>query len=188
MKIYFTASVRQKDRLGKSYGEIVKNLRNLGHDVIADHILYSLPVKIGQETREEKAAHYRQVARWINDCDLVVVEISQPASAGIGFEISQSLVRGKPVLALHRSKEGPDVFGGSVDSRLVMGTYDPPPLSEILPQLINEVELLTEVRFNFYLPADLDNYLQRVAKKENTSKAEFLRSLIGKYREKNPLD
>jgi len=183
MKIYFTAAISHKDKYGDQYEKIVKNLRNLGHDVIADHILYSSTRKIQQETREEKAAHYRQVARWIGAVDLVVAEVTEPSSVNVGFELSQSLDRNKPVIALYQSEHDSAIFDGISESKILIAGYDPPELDEILQELLEEVRMEMEVRFNFYLPASLNYYLEEMAGSQDVSKAEFLRRLLEKHRE-----
>jgi len=47
--------------------------------------------------------HDRDIA-WVNEADRVVAECSA-ASLGVGYEIREGVIRGKPILALYRVQE-----------------------------------------------------------------------------------
>jgi hypothetical protein len=86
-------------------------------------------------------------------------------------------------VALYLSDTGAAIFDGVSESRVILASYEPKSLANTIPQVINEARKEMEVRFNFYLPAELNYYLETVTRERNTSKAEFLRELINKHRE-----
>jgi nucleoside 2-deoxyribosyltransferase len=114
MRIYFAASIAGGRTFLPTYTQMVEHLKAEGHLVLTEHIV-ALDV-----LREEQPFTARQIyerdIRWLESCDRMVAEISNP-SLGVGYEICYALDCGKPVLCLHER--------GLFISRMITGINRP---------------------------------------------------------------
>ncbi|HOT96663.1 MAG TPA: nucleoside 2-deoxyribosyltransferase [bacterium] len=98
MQIYFAASIAGGRSYLPTYRRMVDFLKAGGHRVLTEHI-------VAQDVlRQEQPFSARQIferdAAWLESCDCVVAEISNP-SLGVGYEICYALDCSKPLLCLH---------------------------------------------------------------------------------------
>lgn len=100
MKIYFACAIVGGRQDEDTYQRIVQALLEDGHEV-PTAANAGLKCIWGLETQLEPKTVYSRDIAWINDCDVLVAEISTP-SHGVGYEISYALERGKPVLCIWR--------------------------------------------------------------------------------------
>jgi len=113
MKIYFACSITggREDEL--IYQEIVEALLADGHEVPT--ALLATPEVMLLEGIVDAVEVYQRDVAWIEDCDMLVAEVSTP-SHGVGYEIGYALASGKPVICLYR--EGVKV------SKMILGNQD----------------------------------------------------------------
>jgi 2'-deoxynucleoside 5'-phosphate N-hydrolase len=184
MKIYFVASITGKKYYLDNYKKIIKELENLGHTVISDHIIGAETEQLLNESSNERSAHYKKVKKWLSSVDIVIAEVSYP-SVSVGYELAHALEKGKPVLALHVPEKVPVALLGEPSDKLTMESY----LKEELKKDLNILVKLTadqmDVRFNFFVSPKIVNYLDWIAKKKKMPRAVYLRRLIEKEMEKN---
>jgi len=114
LNIYFAASIAGGRKLLPVYGRMVDHLKALGHTVLTEHIV--APDVLEQENHFTAAQVYRRDVDWLQSCDAVVAEVSNP-SLGVGYEICYALDCKKAVLALHQQ----DLF----ISRMITGNDRP---------------------------------------------------------------
>jgi nucleoside 2-deoxyribosyltransferase len=110
MNIYFACSITGGRQDEIVYQTLVAAMQESGHQVPTS-ILASpevMPLE-GLATPEEV---YARDTAWIEECDLLVAEVSTP-SHGVGYEIGYALALGKRVLCLYRK-------GGKV-SKMILG-------------------------------------------------------------------
>ncbi|HNW60737.1 MAG TPA: nucleoside 2-deoxyribosyltransferase [bacterium] len=98
MHIYFAASIAGGRDYLPTYTRMVEFLKADGHRVLTEHII--APDVLRQEQPFTARQIYERDAAWLEGCDCVVAEISNP-SLGVGYEICYALDRGKPILCLH---------------------------------------------------------------------------------------
>lgn len=97
MKIYFACSISGGRKDEKVYQYLVGVLEDMGIDVPTAHIAETgIEVIDGPENPLDI---YQRDVNWIEECDLLVAEVSTP-SHGVGYEIGYALSLGKPVLSL----------------------------------------------------------------------------------------
>lgn len=114
MNIYFACSITGGRQDEPVYKQIVAALQADGH-VVPTALLAGSDV-IELEMIVDPVAVYLRDTGWIENCDLLVAEVSTP-SHGVGYEIGHALSLGKKVLCLHRA--------GVPVSKMITGNRDP---------------------------------------------------------------
>jgi nucleoside 2-deoxyribosyltransferase len=96
MKIYFAASIRGGRGLQTTYQAIVDHLKQSGHEVLSENVAFETMAEQGISD----GAIYVQDMAWLDECDVVVAEVTTP-SLGVGYEIGYALHKvHKPVLCI----------------------------------------------------------------------------------------
>ncbi|OGY18258.1 MAG: hypothetical protein A2900_04815 [Candidatus Chisholmbacteria bacterium RIFCSPLOWO2_01_FULL_50_28] len=185
MKIYFTAAITdvpapQQD----NYLKIVGELKILGHQVVADHILGKTAQSLASQSEADALRIYRKLIVWKNQADLVVAETSYP-SFGVGQEISYALMHEKPVIALYLPERKPHLLTAIGQEYLHIVEYAPETLKRTLSDYIDFAKGVADTRFNFFISPDLGSFLDWISKKRKLPRAVFLRQLIEEDLRKN---
>jgi hypothetical protein len=81
------------------YAKIVTYLHDRGWEVLTTHV--AAPDALATEQRTGFAASdiYERDMRWLQECDLVVAEVSVP-SLGVGVELATAQQLSKPIICL----------------------------------------------------------------------------------------
>jgi len=120
MNIYFSCSITGGREDQAVYRTIVDSLLKDGHTVptavLADEDVISYENSISADEI------YRRDIEWLDECDVVIAEISTP-SHGVGYEIAYALLNNKPVLCGYQS--------GRKISKMLEGNNHP--LIKIIP-------------------------------------------------------
>ena len=103
MKIYFAGSIRAGREDWAVYQALIENLGKFGQ-VLTEHVGDPDLADSGENMLPDEEIFHRDMA-WLAEADAVVAEVTTP-SLGVGFEIGRAELLGKPVLCLHRQKEG----------------------------------------------------------------------------------
>jgi hypothetical protein len=114
MNIYFACSITGGREFETVYQTIVRALVADAHVVPTAHL--AEPGVVAVEADIDPEAVYARDVAWIQECDILVAEVSIP-SHGVGYEIGFSLALGKPVLALYQQ--------GRKISKMISGNPDP---------------------------------------------------------------
>ncbi|RLG52304.1 MAG: nucleoside 2-deoxyribosyltransferase [Thermoproteota archaeon] len=96
LRVYVAAPIRGDRRALNSVRALVSMLRELGHEVLTEHVAQ------GSSESASSEEVYRRNIRLLSECDLVVAEVSYP-SHGVGFEVCKALSMGKKVIAVVES-------------------------------------------------------------------------------------
>jgi hypothetical protein len=100
MNIYFACSITGGRQDEAIYQLLVKTLHEGGH-MVPTALLAGAEV-MQLEGIVEPADIYARDSAWIQECELLLAEVSTP-SHGVGYEIGYALSLNKPVLCLHRA-------------------------------------------------------------------------------------
>lgn len=184
MTIYFTASVTGKKKYEQNYRKIVETLKDLGHDVINEHIFEVNIEDLIEETAQERAKHHKDLNKWLNKADLVVAEVSFP-SVSVGYEVALALDKSKPVLALYEESNVPVALLGETSDKFIIDSYNLEDLKRNLNIMIEELVQQMDTRFNFFISPKHQNYLDWIAKNRKIPRSVFLRDLIEQHMEEN---
>lgn len=114
MKIYFACSISGGRKDEKAYQYLVKVLEDMGIEVPTAHISETGIEII--DGKENPLDIYQRDVNWIEECDLLVAEVSTP-SHGVGYEIGYALTLRKPVLCLYDQ--------GALVSKMITGNPHP---------------------------------------------------------------
>lgn len=185
MTIYFTAAISQTNDFGQYYQRIVKYLKQHGYRVLHDHITNFSLKDIEDETDEERMQYYGKVLKWISSCDLVVSELSFPSTINVGHEISIALEKGKPVIGMHFKGKNSIFLQGVQSDRLVYVEYSDKDLEDVLESSLDFALQKQDIRFNFFVSPEIQQYLDWVAKYKRTPRAVYLRELLEKDMKEN---
>jgi hypothetical protein len=184
MKVYFSGALYQKDKFIENYNTIVSTLNKLGCSVFEDTTKVTLKEAV-DKTDQQRVDYYKQVIKWIDKCDLVVVEASFPSTLSIGHEISLAIEKGKPVVVLYEDQKEPTFMLGLQNDKLVWVKYEKGNLNKLLADAIEDAKKKSDVRFNFFVSPKILSYLDWVAKKRMIPRSVFLRDLIEKEMRKD---
>lgn len=185
MKIYFTASIFQKDQYGSFYTQIIEHLEKQGHKVIHEHITDVSLADKHKYSSEKRLTHYKDVVKWIVEADLVVAEVSYPSTLNVGHEVALALEKGKPVVGLYYKEKESTFFEGIQSDKFVYESYDETNLIKTLDNAIEYAHGQIDTRFNFFVPASFMTYLDWISQKEKIPRSVYLRRLIEKDMRKN---
>lgn len=114
MKIYFSGSISGGRNFLHSYKEIVRHLKQTGHEVLSEHIV--LDSVLDSENRLSPQQIYERDIDFLNNCDAVIAEVSNP-SLGVGYELCYAVDHDIPALCLYQ----PGIFV----SRMIIGNTSP---------------------------------------------------------------
>lgn len=114
MNIYFACSITGGRELESVYQEIVSALLAAGHEIPTSHLAQAEAME-GERVLSPRDVYERDV-KWIQNCDVLVAEVSIP-SHGVGYEIAYALNLRKPVLCIHQQ--------GRRVSKMITGSSDP---------------------------------------------------------------
>lgn len=114
MKIYFAGSISGGREYLETYSKMVEFIQNHDHIVLTEHIIHPKVFDLEKEFTDEQI--YDRDILWLNECDCVVAEVSNP-SLGVGYEIGYALDLEKSVLCLYHK----NVFL----SRMLTGNHRP---------------------------------------------------------------
>ena len=99
LQIYFAGSIRGGRDLQPTYAFIIKQLQDLGHTVLSEHVGDASLFGKGESLLDEYI--YRRDMSWIFQSDCVVADVTVP-SLGVGYEIASAFLNPKPLLCIAR--------------------------------------------------------------------------------------
>ncbi len=121
MNVYFACSITGGRKDQAVYTKIVNTLLAAGHEVPTAAL--ASPEALNEEGALEAAEVYQRDVNWIENCDLLVAEVSTP-SHGVGYEIAYALGLGKPVFCCyHQEAKVSKMILGNIDPNLVLCGY-----------------------------------------------------------------
>ena len=179
MKVFFTASVSEKERYIDNYKTIIDHLHRHNHEVIYEHILNHTEESIRNLSREKRVEFLIKMENWIKSSNFVIAETSHP-SVSVGYQIAIALRFAKPVLVLYSEGDPPSLLLYHTYDRLHTEKYNKNNVSTLIKEFIHYIEGKHDTRFTFFLPEELNAYLEDSAHKDKLTKSMYIRRLIEK--------
>jgi hypothetical protein len=184
MKVYFHASVSQKNLYGKNYKRIDRTLREMKFEVNSIHPLKHKLDKLLKEDKEGLISkYYQNMLHRVMWADIVVCEISFPSTIVTGHVLTRALERGKSVLGLYHENTTAALLAGLETERFLVVAYNDLNLEKVLQKGIQELLNMPDQRFTMLLPKNIVSHLDRIADSEIT-RLEYIRKLIMEKMEK----
>jgi hypothetical protein len=184
MLVQFSGSERNLKEDMVYYREITKCVKDLGHELVIDWIedAYTSQNEIKKaktkDKREWKVIHAKSIDA-LKRADVCIYEATE-RSFSIGFQTALVLQMKKPVLVLLRNDSMRSSFGeGIVSDLLTYKTYTPDDLKSIVATFLKDHAFsVNDLRFNFVIDKDIDNYLRWMSFNSNTTKADIIRKIL----------
>ena len=183
MKIYFTASSKYRNKCKAVYEKIVDCLQAQGHEVFEKVLSEHLP-NLSETPIHKVKGWYKEWSSYIRECDCIIVEGSYPSTINVGFEVGMILSRDKPVILLFQQGKDPVFINHLYSSRLIRSEYTDNNVKEVLIWCFKELKQVLNRRFTFFVPPEIDLFLDETSKKNNISRSEYIRTLIENEMEK----
>ena len=184
MNIYFTASISAKKQYLTHYKAIVEYLEKHNHKVVSEHIFTATEESVRMMSKDDRVAFLHKVEGWIKSSNFIIAETSHP-SVSVGYEIALALRLAKPVLVLYSNGDPPSLLTYHTYDRLFTEKYTIESIGTVIEDFILYIEGKHDTRFTFFLPEELNAYLEISAKKTKLTKSMYLRRLIENDMEKN---
>ena len=180
MKVFYTASFYGKDKYQKYYDLVLEAIERAGVQVISPekgNYRRAISERVRAGLRDANAVHYEAIRRGILAADAVIIEVSFQ-DIQIGFEAALAVAHKKPVLCLSIYED----FSQKINNKYFFGAkYSELNVEELVGEFVERAKKkrLGE-RFNMFLSASQEQYLERIARENGVAKSEYLRELIDK--------
>ena len=122
MKVYFSCSITGGRSEEKVYQAMVAAMLAAGYEVPTAHLSAAEVIEV--EKIAEPVEIFTRDMRWLEECDVVVAEVSTP-SHGVGYEVAVGLTLQKPVLCCYqRGKRISKIIAGNTNPTLKVIEYN----------------------------------------------------------------
>ncbi len=183
MKVFFGVSLRAVEKQRKEFTLIYKTIEKIGFEHLNDLPLMKEPDKFYKMSDDEIKESYKDLNSKINRADILIIETTIH-SLTMGYFIKMALDLNKPVIILHLPNCRPYFFSGIENDKLQILEYSLDTLSEVLKPALAYASEKTDVRFNFFLNSEINNYLKWATQESDTQKSNFVREFIIEHRNK----
>jgi len=184
MKIYFTSSITGLTQYRDICSQISNYLKEKDHKVYDDFLSIDKREDIAY-TKSKSHFVYDYIVKHIKNSDIFIAEMSY-RSAPVSYQLTYAIENNIPSLYLVDKKTGSlphGVFRGNPSRYLIIKEYTKNNIEKILDEFLEKSKKLLMRRFNFILPAELDEYLGVASAIERISKGEYLRKIIEEKRD-----
>lgn len=161
---------------------MVNWLHKAGHDVFEEILSEHLP-DISLVSGHQIKEWYKKWTSYVSARDCMVVEGSYPSSIHVGFEVGEILSRNKPVVLLYEDDRNPIFVNELYSPRLIKSSYTKETIGETLSWCLEELEHVMSRRFTFFVSAEINTFLDTIAKQQGVSRSEYIRMLIERQME-----
>lgn len=177
MKVYFSGPIKNvPDFLRANFKEIAAYIKESKHQLLGVDFYDQTLESISRQTKEQTLAVFKKMAKLIKESDLCIFEVTVPSFA-VGQEISFALTQNKPIITLYQN-EKPHFLNFEGQELILEAKYQPENLGKVLDEYIKYIEPTSDIRINFYLPKELDNYLVHLSDTQNSPKSVILRKIV----------
>lgn len=185
--VQFSGSERNIGEDIRYYREIRRSIKNFGADLALDWIEDAYTTYT--ENRQNRSESKKDTRNWVSihkasidalkGADVCIYEATEK-SFSIGFQTAMALQLKKPVLVLSRNNSLRNSFGsGIVSDLLTYKNYTEKTVSDVIKSFLEENNPSThDLRFNFVIDKEINNYLRWASFQHNTTKAEIVRKLL----------
>lgn len=181
MIVHFIASKGNIEKNIENYKQIIKIIRDLGHEIARDWV--ECEYNLQETDKPHSAVNWQQVAEEnttaLAKADMVIAEASAK-SFSTGFQVANAIQQKKPVLILTDNDSLKDTFASGIKSDFInTAEYTNENLKDIICDFMvnNEIDN-KDLRFNFFIDHKIHNYLRWASYKTGKNKSEILRELV----------
>lgn len=184
MKVFFTASPRILETHRTELIAIFNEIENSGHTNLSRLVIENDVEAFYNFNAEQRAEHFETTVNHIKSSDIVVMEASIHSLA-MGYILEKALSLNKQVILLHMPGKEPFFFTGLTSENLQIIDYTLSNIPAVLSEAFSYATDQQDIRFNLLISPTIANYLSDISRKENVSKAGFVRQLIKQHMKQN---
>ncbi|OGD83850.1 hypothetical protein A2572_02685 [Candidatus Collierbacteria bacterium RIFOXYD1_FULL_40_9] len=178
MKVLFQASILHRNERMEDYVAIVQCLEKCGCEVLGETLVVSNDL-ILKRGHVDRVKYFERFKKNLLEADLVCFEATYPSTLHVGIKLAFALQKGKPVIVLYKKTSHPESFVDVFESgKLFYEEYTANNLDTVIKSGLEFIEKNSDVRFNFYLPSEQMDYLDRVRKDKSLTRTAVLRKII----------
>ena len=183
MKVFFVSAPRGDKELGNIFSKLYAEINELGFTHTSD-LLTTPSAKFENKMKSDKApSFYQDMIKGINKADICIFEASTPSS-GVGYLIDKSLSLNKPTVVLFYKEFNSYLLPGIDEEKLIVQIYNEKTYKKVLKEAMDIAKQRREKRFNFFISPKLLEYLEKISKKNGSTKSKFIRDLIVEHMRK----
>lgn len=175
--IYFGTSPRTIVSSKRDVLRIYDLIKKFGYGHTSDFVTNVNPEQFYMLSTKEFNVHHKKTLKDIGRADVCVFEASIH-SLSVGYLASYALDIGKSVVVLSKDRDLPLLFRLVESEDLFFVYYDAKTLEKELKRALEAAVGRVDVRFNFFISAEMAAYLDKVAKKRRVPRSVFIRELI----------
>ena len=177
MKVYFSGPIKNvPEDLRINFREIATYIKESKHQLLGVSFYDKTLETISKQTKEETLTIFKKMAKLIKESDLCIFEVTVPSFA-VGQEISFAITQNKPIIALYQGDK-PHFLNFEGQELILEAKYQSSTIDKTIDEYIKYIEPTSDVRINFYIPKELDNYLNHLSDIQNSPKSVVLRKII----------
>lgn len=181
MKFYFAAHTKKLEQYLPIYHRILKTLEDSGWK-LTDNWL-----KREVEAQKDESGDfydyyknlYNQTSKKIKSSDVLITEISEKSTT-VAQQIVYALENNIPVWCLYQ-KDHEDAIPAFIktrkDVKLNITAYNDGDLEEVIKKDLSDYSR-REIKFNFYLTQEMNDFLEKQSEAQKAPKSEIIRKLI----------
>ncbi len=180
MKVFFNASIAGKNKHLQDYKIVINAIKELGHTVYSNHVIKNECDREDLKLEKDYRKYSKSIKDLLSKSDVVVTETSFP-SIMVGFVLCLALQQRKSVLALFQNNPH-RILVGDNSKLLTLRRYRPDQyqrLKKILSKFFDKDKNKSlHIRFNLMINKTLNRTIEKKSRKENISKADYIRRVI----------
>jgi hypothetical protein len=185
MKVFFTASLSEREKYKKYYDTVVKTVQKNDEIISLEVQEYShlIPKDIIKSIPKNEL-HYTWLKKGIKKSNCVIIDASRD-SFRLGHEATLALLYNKPVLCLSDKKDYSYVI---INPKFYAAVYkDEKEVASIVGNFLQLVKRKhMGLRKNIYITSEYANFLNWYSKSNSKNDSEVIRELIKNLMEQNP--
>jgi len=185
MKVFFTASLSERDKYKKYYDSVVKAVQKDDEIISLEVQEYShlIPKDIIKSIPKNEL-HYTWLKKGIKKSNCVIIDASRD-SFRLGHESTLALLYNKPVLCLSDKKDYSDAI---INPKFYAAIYkDEKDVTSAVSSFLDLVKSKhVGLRKNIYITSEYANFLNWYSKTNSKNDSEVIRELIKDLMDKSP--
>lgn len=183
MKFYFAAHTKKLDQYIPIYKKIIKKLEDSNWRLVDNWLKREVEAQKGERADfyDYYKNLYNRTSKKIKFSDVLVAEISEKSTT-VAQQIVYALENNIPTWCLYQKSHEdaiPAFIKTRKDTKLNITAYNDSNVETIIQNNVTDYSR-REIKFNFYLTQEMNDFLEKQSKVEKTSKSEVVRKLITK--------
>lgn len=183
MRFYFAAHTKSFEKYLTTYEAIISTLQEAGWKLSDNWIKREIEAQEadGDDFFRYYKNLYQRTSKKIKSSDVLVAEISEKSTT-VAQQLVYALENNIPVWCLYKKgceKNIPAFIRTRKDKKLSITEYDSGNLEKVINKNIQKYSR-REIKFNFYLTQDMNDFLEKQASQKKNTKSEVVRDMIKK--------